>query len=178
MIETWLNPNRRALALGMVLPAMETLVGVALVSGALPWGGRIAELFGVFTVLVGLAQIASLAWQMRMPRIAYERGELLFYLRRQEPLRVPIDVVECFFIGQGPAMIPGDRDRGRQGVNVIVRLAERATEWADRDVNRSLAAWCQSYITIRGAWCEPLDEKVVNGLNRRLANAMKLEKSC
>ena len=178
MIETWLKPNRRALALGMVAPAGVTALGLVHLYGVVPWVGLAERIAGGVLVLLGAAMLGSLAWQLRIPRIAYEQGKLLFYLRRQKPLRVPIDVVECFFIGQGPAMIPGDRDKGRQGVNVIVRLAERETEWADRDVDHTLATWCQSYITIRGAWCEPLNEQVVNGLNRRLASAMKLEKTC
>ena len=94
-----------------------------------------------------------------------------------EPWRVPLNVVECFFIGQGPAMIPGDLQRQRQSVTVVVRLAEKATEWRERAVHPALAIWCDSHITIRGAWCEPLNQEVVERLNRRLAMAQS-KKGC
>ena len=93
MIETWLKPNRRALALGMLLPAGVATVGLALLCGLFPSAGPVVRIAGALMVLGGTAMVGALAWQMRIPRIAHERGELLFYLRRQKPLRVPIDHV-------------------------------------------------------------------------------------
>ena len=88
------------------------------------------------------------------------------------PIRVPIEVVECFFLGQGPADIPA-ADSELQATNVIVRLAEVATQWHRVRVTRSLGHWCDGYITVRGMWCEPLDVKLVNRMNKRLAEAKK-----
>jgi hypothetical protein len=173
MNEVWLRPNRRALGFGMILPAAVAVAGVALATGGVASWGAAGAVVGWLLAAVGFSLMAALAWQMRIPRVAFRSGELLFYLRFGEPIRVPIEVVECFFIGQGPAILPSGRNSGRQGVNVIVRLAEKAADWAEREVNPALGTWCQSYITIRGAWCEPLNERVVNGLNRRLAEATK-----
>jgi hypothetical protein len=58
-----------------------------------------------------------------------------------------------------------------------IRLAERATEWAQRDVKPALGAWCGGYITIHGTWCEPLDIDLVNQLNKRLAAAHQAQRT-
>jgi hypothetical protein len=96
---------------------------------------------------------------------------VLFFLQARGPVSVPLAVVEGFLLGQGPAQLPGERRSADQVANVVVRLAEKAEQWRHVDVKRSLGHWCDGYITIRGTWCEPLDESVVNGLNRRLAAA-------
>jgi hypothetical protein len=54
---------------------------------------------------------------------------------------------------------------------LAVRLAERATEWSQIDVKPALGKWCGGYITIYGAWCEPLRIELVNRLNAQLAAA-------
>jgi hypothetical protein len=35
-------------------------------------------------------------------------------------------------------------------------------------VKPALGAWCDSYVTIRGTWCEPLNGELIRRLNRRL----------
>ena len=95
---------------------------------------------------------------------------MLFNLRNGSPIRVPLDVVEAFLMGQGSAMMSG-RHRTREATTVVVRLAEVASDWARVDVHPRLASWCDGYITIRGTWCEPLDVGVVNRLNQQLADA-------
>jgi hypothetical protein len=101
--------------------------------------------------------------------LAVERGELLVFLRSDGPIRVPLSIVEGFLIGQGPSFLPGKRLEQLEASTVVIRLAERATEWAKVDVEPRLGYWCGHYITIRGAWCEPLSVDLVNRLNARLA---------
>ena len=169
-METWLAPNRRALLWGMLLPAL-----AALAAGAAALGGWIESLWlrGAAALLgaVMVALLVGLLWQLRLPRIGYRRGELLFYLRNSTPYAVPAQVVECFFIGQGPTLRPGETYPDEQTVTVVARLAERATDYHRRDVKRALGAWCDGYITIRGTWCEPLDGERVKQLNHQLAAA-------
>jgi hypothetical protein len=78
-------------------------------------------------------------------------------------------LVEAFFVGQGPAELPGGMARSQETANLVARLAQRATEWAQRDVKPALGRWCEGYVTIRGTWCEPLNTELVRRLNRRLA---------
>ena len=55
-----------------------------------------------------------------------------------------------------------------QTVNLVARLSQRHTEWAQQEVKPALGSWCDGYVTIRGAWCEPLNGELIRKLNRRL----------
>jgi hypothetical protein len=60
---------------------------------------------------------------------------------------------------------------------VVVRLAESATDWKHREVRPAFGQWCEGYITLRGAWCEPITREVMQGLNRRLAEVQRERKA-
>ena len=167
MPEVWLKSNRRALAFGMVLPLALLLTGLAMSGLAVPVGTAWVRAAGWCLAIASLLPLGLLLRELRRPRLAYADGELLVYLRPGAPYRVPLDVVECFLLGQGPTMLPG-REREAETVNVIVRLAERAEQWSFREIKPVLGNWCGSSITLRGTWCEPLDLATVNRLNARL----------
>ena len=170
MAAVWLKTNRRALGLGMILPAAIAAVGLAM---ALVWEHAAARVGGGLLALVGLSTVGLLAWQMRQPRLAYEPGFLLVYLRGGGPVRVPLEVVEGFLLGQAPSMIAGRQHEQSESASVVVRLADAATEWKRVDVKPALGKWCEGYITIRGTWCEPLNVKVVQRLNALLDEAQR-----
>jgi hypothetical protein len=158
MRETWLRPNRRALWFGSVPPLV-----VAALGAWLAWGSTVsAPRAWQWIVLV-----AALAAQLVRPRVAYLKGHVLFYLRAGRPIAVPVAIVEAFFVGRGPTTLPGALGT-KETMNLVARLAERETDWARRDVKRSLGSWCDSYVTIRGTWCEPLEPELIRRLNRRL----------
>jgi hypothetical protein len=122
---------------------------------------------GLVALFVGIATVGTLLYQLRRPRIAFADGHVLFYLRGGPPVGVPVDVVESFFAGQGPAHLPAVSNQP-QTVNLIARLAQRRTEWAQQDVKLALGKWAEGYVTIRGSWCEPIDTETIRRLNRRL----------
>jgi len=169
MPEVWLRTNRRAYFVMMILPAgvlLLLLAGLAwsLASGRY-WGISTAftiAALGALWLLVGLYH-ASL-----LPRIAHESGELLVYLRPGPPTRVPIDIVEVFFLGQGASELPKLAGREPETQNIVVRLAESATEWKHRDMPPAIGHWCESYITLRGSWCEPITPELMQHMNQRL----------
>ena len=99
--------------------------------------------------------------------IAFQNGQVLFYLRCGRPIAVPADVVESFFVGHSPSHLPGPM-KGSRSVNLIARLARRRTEWAQQAVKPALGQWTDGYVTIRGTWCEPLDTELIRRINRRL----------
>jgi hypothetical protein len=103
----------------------------------------------------------------RRPRIALDGRHVLFYVRGARPVAVPLRAVEAFFLGQGPAHVPlvGPRT---ETVNLVTRLSHKFPEFAHGAVKPALAQWCDHYLTLRGAWCEPLTAEVVRRLNRRL----------
>ncbi len=177
MTATWLGPNRRALAWGMALPAGLAVLGMLLIVGAEARLGRVAGWAGWTLFAIGAVAIAGLIWQWWRPRVGYRAGEVWFYLGPRGPARVPLSVVECFLLGQGPSRLPGRQLSQAQATTVVVRLSEKATDWAQRDVNPALGSWCDGYITIRGTWCEPLNVGVVKRLNRLLHQARKTVES-
>ena len=169
MREIWLRNNARAVGI-MALPPLAAVVVFSLVAlgplgAASPWLRAVAGLLAMLAVIL----LLSAVWQARRPRLAYVAGFLLVYLRPQRPWRVPLDEVEGFLLGQGPSFLPGKRYQKAEVATLIVRLAERAEEWARIDLDPRLGTWCGHYITIRGTWCEPLSVELVNRLNARLA---------
>ena len=174
--EVWLGTNRRALGLGMLLPGL--VAGVSVL--ALVWltfAGRaswpLVILFSLLMV-VPLWVVGQMLYAMWQPRIGYSAGELLVYLDSPvRPARIPIEVVECFFLGQGGSQLPKLKGREPETQNVIVRLAEAAEAWKHRDVRPALGNWCEGYITIRGSWCERITPELMRRMNGRLAEVKR-----
>ena len=110
----------------------------------------------------------GLLGQFRRPRIAYCDGDVLFHLRAGAPIAVPAEIVEAFFIGQGPAYLPRTHGPDAETVNLVARLSQKAPEWMHVGVKPALGHWCEGYVTIRGTWCEPLTGDVIRRLNARL----------
>ena len=123
---------------------------------------------GAALFIAGGALLGMLIRQLRRPRIAYQGGHVLFYLRSREPIAVPAPIVEAFFLGQGPATLPAGIRPQDETVNLVARLSQRETEWARQEVKPALGQWCEGYVTIRGTWCEPLGTELIRRLNRRL----------
>ena len=166
MAEIWLKTNRRALALGLILPGLLLSIGVGLAVLAEALWLRAA---GGVVALVGLLGVALVARQIWQPRLAYDQRHLLVFLQAGPPHRVPIEVVEGFLMGQGPTLLPGKRYQHTEAATVVIRLADAAVDWADRPTKPALGRWCGGYITLRGTWCEPLSVDLVQRLNLRLS---------
>jgi hypothetical protein len=168
--ETWLRTNSRVVWFGMALPLALLVAGGLLVFG-LP--GRepplVARVVGGALVAFGVLLAAALVAQWRRPRLALRNGQMLVALRSGAPIAVPIEVVECFWLGQAPSLLPGKRHQHTEAASLVIRLAESAQEWHHQEVKPQLGVWCEGYITIRGTLCEPLSIDLVNRLNARLA---------
>jgi hypothetical protein len=170
--ECWLRTNVRATSLGFVVPGLLAAAGVVLIvllPGAA--GAGVWRWVGAALLLASAAMTAAVVYMLRLPRLAYEAGQLLIYLRGTAPLRVPVELVECFFLGNAPSMMPGARSSESKATSIVVRLAERAKDWESRDVNPALGQWQCGYITIRGTWCEPISRETMQRLNDRLIAA-------
>jgi len=167
MQEVWLATNRRAIWLGCVPPLGISALGAWLAFGNWLVDSGWLRIIGIAILMFGLAMTFLLLRQARMPRIAYKDGEVIFFLSAKQPIRVPIQVVEAFFLGQGPVELPGTI-KTAQSVNLIARLAQRHADWTHREVKQALGSCRSGYVTIRGTWCEPLSAELVQRLNRRL----------
>jgi len=169
MMETWLRPNRRVLAVLLAGSLILTGIAVWLLRASTPlyfWYG--AWLFP-------LAVVLSLGTFFRMfrRRLAYRSGTLLIGLGPPASIPVPIDAVECFFLGSSQTRLSGRWGLQSRAVSIVVRLAERATEYHNRTVQPRLGTWSEGYITIRGSWCEPVSPALVAKLNQRLTEAQR-----
>jgi hypothetical protein len=162
----------------MVMPGVMAACALAALAWALmtrPHPGLVL----LFLLLGGvpLWMIGELLYALRQPRIGYHAGNLLVYLEPTRPTRVPIEIVECFFLGQGGSELPKLQGREPETQNVIVRLAESAQDWKHRDVKPAFGHWCEGYITIRGSWCEPINEGLMKRLNQRLVAVQRERKA-
>ncbi len=168
MTEVWLRTNRRALAACTVAAGLLVLIGLLLARGESGSAGGVRWCAGVACAVVGgLAAIVLVHFMLR-PLVAYRHGRLLIYVRIGRPVVLPIEVVECFFLGEAGAALPGRRAGSTRVTTVVVRLSEAAGAWQRQPVNPLLGHWQDGYIIIRGTWCEPIDFDFVNGLNARL----------
>jgi hypothetical protein len=164
----WLRSNTRAMLLGMIPPGLAAVAGIILSATG---DHQVTRIGGALLAACGTALVMLLVWQVRLPRVACDDGQLLVYLQGASPIRVPLEIVECFLLGQAPAMLPGRKHELAETASVVIRLSETAEEWKQRDVKPALGKWCDGYITIRGTWCEPLSIDLVYRLNAQLAEA-------
>ncbi len=175
--EVWLSPNRRIYAVASVILGIVTL-GLAIFAFLGVWLPNywLAAIAGALTI-VSAWTCGILLYAMRRPRLAYGDDQLWVYLDPQDPVGVPIEIVECFFLGQGPSFLPPVQGKEQETQNIIVRLAESAVDWKHREVPDRFGHWCEGYITIRGAWCEPITRDRMQELNRRLAEVHRERKA-
>jgi hypothetical protein len=173
MTEIWLRTNRRILLLGMILPVVLVMIGLAIVFGLGQGAGAWMRFLGWATVGIGLLLWGIIAVQMKLPRLAYAQQQVLVYLRTGSPIRIPVEFVECFFLGTGVGQLPGPQGRNIPVRNLTMRVAEKAHDYQHRPVKAALGRWDEGYVTFYGAWCEPLTLEVVQRLNAQLAAAQQ-----
>ncbi len=175
--EIWLRGNQRLLLAGLAAPLLAVLGSVFFIVLSF-LGSGLAAIFlvvGIAGLLISLLIVGLIAWVGRLPRVAYDANEreVVMYLPGPKPYAVPLEFVECFFLGTGITQIPGQPSRDVQTKNIVVRLAERAEEWHRRDLTLSIGKWCEGYVTIRGLFCEPIDIEVVKRMNTMLHQAQQ-----
>lgn len=175
--ETLLRGNRRVIAVNLSIGLLVAVIAVLAMSFAPAWPVRV---FSLLLLVCSLVVCLFTCMVSIRPRLAINDTELIVYLRKNPlvPYRVPLTVVEVFFIGQGA--VSGDEPgqpkdyEGAVAANVIVRLADAATEWHQRDVQQMLGVWNEGYITIRGLFCANIDQEALKQMNKRLLHRKRL----
>lgn len=169
--EVWLRGNLRPVAAGAVLVCLVGAVLIALAwrSGGAMWAGWTA----LTTALVILPAGAAFARAAARPRLRRRGACLEVRLSPLAPQQVPLDVVECVFPGSRPLPPGTDADAapGRRVTTVIIRLAERATDWRSRPTFSPWGTWEDGHIIIDGRWSEPLSPERTRALAARLLEA-------
>jgi len=178
--EIWIRGNRRAF--GAVLIPMLLLFAAAAycltpASGELHLALRlIAAISAGFSLVV----IVSLLYWIYKPLLAYQDGHLLVYLNPPHVIKVPIDSVEVFFAGQSDSFMPNPLSNQNEELsesrNIVIRLAERATDYHQRKVKPIFGSWEDGYIVVRGTWTEPINKDTFRFLNKSLVTAHRQQK--
>lgn len=168
--EIWLRGNPRpAVALCAVLLAAAALAGAAVAAwGPAPWISAVVAAACVAAVIVGL----GLVWTASRPRLARHGSVLEIRLSPLGVERVPLEIVECVFPGSQP-LGADDGSADRRVGTLVVRLAERATEWRSRPVAAAWGTWDDGNVVFDGRWCEPLSQAVARDLSGRLLEARR-----
>ena len=164
----WLRTNQRAC--GALLAPAGALV---LLGGLLLMPSGWTRPVGLTFAMVGCIAAAWIVREIITPRLACDGTHLLVFAGGRRPFRVPLEIVEVFFLGQGPSKLPQAVGRPLVNSTIVVRLAEAATEWRKRDTNTRVAHWCEGYITLRGVWCEPIDTETIRRLNSTLVETKR-----
>src|SRR5690349_2728496 len=129
MHEIWLHTNRRLLLLGMILPVALIVIGLIVLATKPLDAAAGLQIVGWFLLGGGAFLFAIFAWQFRLPRLARTDGTLLVYMRMGPPFRLPVEIVECFFLGTGGAQLPGKGGDDVPIRNLVIRLAEKAVDY-------------------------------------------------
>lgn len=163
MAEIWLQSNRRAYLLPIIAAEVLTVASLALA----------AVFRNLWIAIVGASIFSLLSMGLwlasrRAARIAYDGRNVRLHIGLPQPAVIPVELVEGFFLGKGPAYLKGKDDYKTETSTLIVRVAERAPEWEKLPTDVRVAAWCGHHITFRGTWTEPLNVEVANRLNQRL----------
>ena len=177
MTEIWLQSNRRVYLPALVLTATMTLtntIGALVVDGSLAPAAK--SVWVIAAVGFAIAFLGVLRFATR-PRLAFDGRQLRVNIGKVNPAVIPIELVEGFFLGKGPAYLKGKDDYKTETSTLIVRVAERAPEWEKLPTDVRVAAWCGHHITLRGTWTEPLNVDVANRLNQRLYDVQQAAKS-
>lgn len=177
-VEPILKSNRRVGWVLVILASLPLWLGLVLLG---VWGerwGTILTFVGVLLVIFGLAMtVRQLAW-LRRPRVALSSDFVRLFVGRGCQYDIPLDVVECFFLGQALSQVrvSGIASRSVGNVTVVVRLAQRAKPWHERPADARLAKWEGGYVTLYGDWCEPITGDFVNKMNHQLADRKRSRK--
>jgi hypothetical protein len=175
MQECWVRANRRAFAFAAIAPTtIAVVLFAALWAGASYVDDAVAQvaLFSLACLfLVGaIFSLGSAAYLMRTPRIAYSHGNVIVTLQPRSPEIIPLESVECFFLGREPVEIGS---RPSRVSNIVVRLAERNQELQSRTLKTRFGGYRDGYLIVDGAWCEPITPELMKRINARLSEVRR-----
>lgn len=177
--DVWLRGNVRPV---LGLAALVAIFGAGLTAAVLVAGVAPATSWLVFAGwLVAGAVVALLAAAAARPRLVHRRspqhGDILeVRLAPGSSRAVPLDAIECFFMGsqrlEAEGDVADDRPSHRVGT-LVMRVAERAKDWQARPTFAPWGTWQEGAIVFDGRWCEPLSVELARRLSGKLVDAKR-----
>ena len=150
----WLKANLRLAGLLAVVASFFFLSSLA-VCGIAVWNSGGVSVVA-FLCSAGLGILACLigyvAFTAKQERIFVKDSEVMVRIGPASIEKIPLDAVECFFLGSQPLGRSGDLASGRRG------------PWA---------CWEDGYLVVDGRWSEPLVVETLRRINGRLAVAKR-----
>jgi hypothetical protein len=179
--DVWLRGNVRPV---LGLAAVAALVGAGLTAAVLLAG---APALGKWLVSaywpVAAGLVAALAAAAMRPRLVHRidpRMQSVLEVRLAPGFShaVPLDVIECFFMGsqrlEPEDAVADDQPSHRVGT-LVMRVAERAADWQARPTFTPWGTWQEGAIVFDGRWCEPLSVELARRLSGKLVDAKRAE---
>jgi hypothetical protein len=179
--DVWLRGNVRPV---LGLAAAAALVGAGLTAAVFLAGGpTLGKWLVAVYWIVAAGLVAALAAAAMRPRLVHRvdsKSESVLEVRLApgSSHAVPLDVIECFFMGsqrlEGEDVDVDADDPPTQRVGtLVVRVAERAKEWQARPTFAPWGTWQDGAIVFDGRWCEPLSVELARRLSGKLVDAKR-----
>ncbi|MGI9459962.1 MAG: hypothetical protein ACR2NF_08190, partial [Pirellulales bacterium] len=133
-----------------------------------------------FLCSAGLGMLACfigyVAFTAKQGRIFLQDSELMVRIGPASIEKLPLDAVECFFLGSQPLDRSGDPVASEEAAfrvgTLVVRVAERYGHLASGR-RGPWACWEDGYLVVDGRWSEPLVVETLRRINGRLAVAKR-----
>lgn len=176
--DDWLRANLRLAGLLAAVASFLFLSSLAVCGIAVWTSGGISVLPFLCSAVLGILAciIGCLAFTAKQGRVLLEDSDLLVRLGPASIERLPLDAVECFFLGSQPLdrsgePVASDEAAFRVGT-LVVRVAERYGHLASGR-RGPWARWEDGYLVVDGRWSEPLVVETLRRINGRLAVAKR-----
>ena len=171
--EIWLLGNVRpaGLLVATAIAAGTALAALAVAPATRSIAGPLAITYGV----VAGPLVAGLVLAAARPRLSRRGGVLRVRLAPLVAHDVPLEFVECFFMGSHVLPAPDGRDDvpGQRVGTLVMRIAERATAWQARPTFAAWGTWAEGAVVFDGRWCEPLSVELARRLSARLVEVKR-----
>jgi hypothetical protein len=173
-----LRSNLRLAGLLAVIASFLFLSSLAICGVALWFSGGLSGVAFLFSAGLGILSciIGYLAFTAKQGRIFLKDSELIVRIGPASVERLPLDAVECFFLGSQPLDHSGDPVASDEAAfrvgTLVVRVAERYGHLASGR-RGPWACWEDGYLVVDGRWSEPLVVETLRRINGRLAVAKR-----
>ena len=174
----WLRSNLRLAGLLAVIASFLFLSSLAICGVALWFTGGLSGVAFLFSAGLGILSciIGYIAFTAKQGRIFLKDSELIVRIGPASVERLPLDAVECFFLGSQPLDHSGDPVASDEAAfrvgTLVVRVAERYGHLASGR-RGPWACWEDGYLVVDGRWSEPLVVETLRRINGRLAVAKR-----
>lgn len=177
--DVWLRGNMRPV---LWLAAVAAIIGAGFTSAVFLAGGPTLGTWLVSAYwLLASGFVAALAAAAMRPRLVHRvdsKSENVLEVRLAPGAAhaVPLDAIECFFMGsqrlEPEGAVADDQPTHRVGT-LVMRVAERAKDWQARPTFAPWGSWQDGAIVFDGRWCEPLSVELARRLSGKLVDAKR-----